>query len=98
MKRKFWLVHQSAFDSKLLSVPLALGYMKALALTDETIRSEADLRIFNYAGGAKLSNMVSDLLLDDVPDVMAFSVYGWNYLNFGPITANFKQLNPKGWC
>lgn len=91
------LVQQGVWDMPLESMPLAAGYMKAMALADEDIRRETDISIFNYRGAVTHAAMANELFAQRVPDVLAFSVLGWNYRAFGSIAATFKQLNPDGW-
>ncbi|MEU8775817.1 KedN5 family methylcobalamin-dependent radical SAM C-methyltransferase [Streptomyces sp. NPDC048606] len=79
------------------SMPLAMGYMKSTALADERIAREAEIKILNYRGGKTLSSMANEMFRDGVPDVLAFSVLGWNFRTFGSLAETFKQLNPDGW-
>lgn len=91
------LVHQGIWDMEKLSMPLALGYLKAYAQTDEHIREAVDFRIFNYRGADRPVHMVPDVLIADTPDILACSVFGWNFRNFGQLATTFRQLNPAGW-
>ncbi|XTZ19039.1 KedN5 family methylcobalamin-dependent radical SAM C-methyltransferase [Micromonospora echinospora] len=85
------------WDMALESMPLASGYLKATALADEGVRRSTDITICNYQGGVTHSTIANDLFTHRVPDVIAFSVQGWNYRTFGSLAATFKQLNPDGW-
>ncbi|MEO3977644.1 KedN5 family methylcobalamin-dependent radical SAM C-methyltransferase [Streptomyces sp. CAU 1734] len=96
-KALVYLVQQSVWDSPMESMPLAMGYMKSTALADPRIAREADIRILNYRGGKSLSSMANEMFRDSVPDVLAFSVLGWNFRTFGCLAETFKQLNPDGW-
>ncbi|HET8847086.1 MAG TPA: hypothetical protein VFN35_36830, partial [Ktedonobacteraceae bacterium] len=78
------------------SMPLAIGYLKATALKNEAIRENIQLDIFNFDGGDGQIAMANELFGQDIPDIMAFSVLGWNYRMFGALAETFKQLNPKG--
>jgi radical SAM superfamily enzyme YgiQ (UPF0313 family) len=91
------LVQQGVWDMPLESMPLASGYIKAMALSDDVIRSQANIAISNFRGGVTYADMANRLFERDVPDVLAFSVLGWNYRAFGSLAATFKQLNPDGW-
>ncbi|UVS78761.1 KedN5 family methylcobalamin-dependent radical SAM C-methyltransferase [Actinokineospora sp. UTMC 2448] len=91
------LVQQGIWNTPLESMPLAQGYMKAAALADERIRRSMDIQIHNYRGGLALSEMANRQFSGGVPDIMAFSVLGWNYRAFGALAETFKQLNPNGW-
>jgi radical SAM superfamily enzyme YgiQ (UPF0313 family) len=96
-KIKVWLVGKGVFDMAKLTMPLSLGYAKAVAMADDNLRDEVDIRIFNYRGGDKLHRMIQEVLVDDMPDILAFSVFGWNYNVFGRMTETFRQMNPDGW-
>src|SRR5262249_48606810 len=91
------LVQQGVWDMPLESMPLASGYMKAMALADDEIRASADIEIFNFRGGVTHATIANKLFTGRVPPVLAFSVLGWNYGAFGSLAATFKQLNPDGW-
>ncbi|WP_409464564.1 KedN5 family methylcobalamin-dependent radical SAM C-methyltransferase [Amycolatopsis sp. GA6-003] len=80
------------------SMPLASGYLKATALADERVAAAAEIEIRNFDGGATLFGMANELFADGAPDVLAFSVLGWNYREFGALAETFKQLNPDGWA
>jgi radical SAM superfamily enzyme YgiQ (UPF0313 family) len=81
------------------SMPLASGYFKAMADADPDLSHELDVRIINCNGGQSTLEMAKRLFLEDAgaPDVLAFSVFGWNYNAFGSLAAMFKQLRPDGW-
>jgi radical SAM superfamily enzyme YgiQ (UPF0313 family) len=79
------------------SMPLAAGYLKATALACEPIRDEMDVRIFNFGGGDTVTIMAEALFAGGVPDVLAFSVFGWSYHPFGAIAETYKQIRPDGW-
>ncbi len=78
-------------------MPLAAGYLKAAALADEVIRTEMDVRLFNFGGGDPLTVMAEKIFSQGAPDIMAFSVFGWNYREFGALAETFKQVRPDGW-
>ena len=91
------LVHQGIWDMEKLSMPLALGYLKAYAQKDEAIRNAVDFRIFNYRGADQPIHMVPEVLVEQTPDILACSVFGWNFRNFGQLATTFRQLKPGGW-
>jgi hypothetical protein len=91
------LVHQGIWDMEKLSMPLSLGYLKAYAQQDERVRNEVDFRIFNYRGADRPIRMVPEVLIQHTPDILACSVFGWNFRNFGQLATTFRQLNPAGW-
>lgn len=91
------LVQQAVWDMPMESMPLAAGYLKATALADERLDAAMDIGVVNFGGGVGLPAMADRLFGDGVPDVLAFSVLGWNYRAFGALAETFKQLNPDGW-
>jgi len=91
------LVQQGVWEMPTESMPLAVGYLKAAVQADERLRWRTDVRIANYRGGVGLGHITDDLFRHGVPDVLAFSVLGWNYRTFGAVAETFKQLNPRGW-
>ena len=99
MKKKIWLVDQGIWDlgNDLHSIPLALGYLKAMVEADEDLASELDVRIIKLKPADTPADMARRLLFDEVPDLMAFSVLGWNYYAFGAVAKTFRQRNPNGW-
>ncbi|AOS63837.1 KedN5 family methylcobalamin-dependent radical SAM C-methyltransferase [Actinoalloteichus hymeniacidonis] len=91
------IVQQGVWDLPLESMPLAAGYLKAAALSDDHVRAHADISIKNFRGGDRLVKMAQELFAEDPPDVLAFSVLGWNFREFGALAETFKQINPQGW-
>lgn len=79
------------------SMPLASGYLKAGILADAGLRDRVTVQIHNFRGGATNAAMADTIFSEGVPDLLAFSVLGWNYNAFGALAATFKQLNPDGW-
>jgi len=92
------LLQQGVWDLPLESMPLASGYIKAAALSDERIQRQADIKILNFRGGDTLMEMAQEVLAHEPPDVMGFSVLGWNFREFGALAETFKQVNPDGWA
>jgi len=96
-KRSVWIIQQGVWDMPKESMPLAAGYLKAAALADEEIQREMDIRIFNFGGGNSLTVMAEKIFSQGTPDILAFSVFGWNYREFGALAETFKQIRPDGW-
>ncbi|MDT5035895.1 MAG: radical C-methyltransferase [Micromonosporaceae bacterium] len=96
-KRTVWIVQQGVWDMPKESMPLAAGYLKATALASDPIRDDMDIRIFNFGGGDTVTVMAETMFAAGVPDVMAFSVFGWSYHPFGALAETFKQMRPDGW-
>ncbi|MBW8484302.1 KedN5 family methylcobalamin-dependent radical SAM C-methyltransferase [Actinomadura parmotrematis] len=91
------LVQQAAWDVPVDSMPLASGYLKAVLDSRDDLGTETNTEICNFRGGAKLTEMARELLGDGrAPDLVAFSVLGWNYRSFGCLAETYKQLNPRG--
>ena len=97
VKKKVWLVQKGVWDLPKESMPLASGYLKAIALADEVLRSEFDVRIFSFGGGASATSMVREIYFREVPDIVCFSIFGWNFQDFGALAETFRMLNPEGW-
>ena len=91
------LVQQGVWEMPLESMPLASGYLKASALADSRLANRVDVSIHNFKGGETLMGMAGKLFAAGAPDILAFSVLGWNVRSFGALAETFKQLNPDGW-
>jgi hypothetical protein len=91
------LVHQGIWDMEKLSMPLALGYLRAYAEQDPEVRQALEFRMFNYRGSDQPIQMVPEVLIEKPPDILACSVFGWNFRNFGQLATTFGQINPAGW-
>lgn len=92
-----YLVQQGIWNMPLESMPLASGYLKAAASSDPRLQGRVDIRIYNFRGGVTLMQMANDIFSDGVPDIIALSVLGWNFRQFGALAETFKQMNPDGW-
>ena len=97
MTTKVALVHQGIWDMEKLSMPLALGYLRAYAEQDPEVGAAADFKLFNYRGSDQPVHMVPEVLIDEPPDILGCSVFGWNFRNFGQLATTFRQVNPDGW-
>jgi len=96
-KRTIWLVQQGVWDMPKESLPLGIGYLKAAALADDGLRPDIDVRLFNFNGGDSVLTMAQRLFRQGAPDLIGFSVWGWNYRQFGELAETYKQLAPNGW-
>ncbi|MFH5232798.1 KedN5 family methylcobalamin-dependent radical SAM C-methyltransferase [Antrihabitans spumae] len=96
MKKRIVLVQQASWDNSMESIPLAIGYMKAVLENDADIADEIDVTLQNFQGGARLADMARAIFSENLPDVIGFSVLGWNIYQFGALAETFKQLNPDG--
>jgi aminoglycoside phosphotransferase (APT) family kinase protein/tRNA A37 methylthiotransferase MiaB len=98
--KRIGLVQQSVWRAKpggAMSMPLASGYLKAAAQTDAGVRAETDIWIYNFSGGDSTITVINALLDPTLPDLVGFSVLGWNYHLFGRVSDAYKQLRPGGW-
>lgn len=77
-------------------MPLAAGYMKAVVDADPETSAAWDVRILNVRGGNSGVELIRELLCGDLPDVVAFSVLGWNEPSFAALAHAYKQLRPDG--
>lgn len=91
------LVHQGVWEMSTLSMPLSLGYIKATAYADPGIRSAADIGICTFRGSATASEIIHALLSQDPPDILGFSVCGWNLYRFAAVAEAYRQVRPDGW-
>jgi len=96
-RRPVYLVQQGVWNMSLESMPLAAGYLKSVALADDDLRAAFDIEIVNYRGGLTRTEMANELYGRPLPDVLAFSVLGWNFQTFGALAETYKQLHPDGW-
>ncbi|MFF0456600.1 KedN5 family methylcobalamin-dependent radical SAM C-methyltransferase [Nocardia africana] len=90
------LVQAGAWQSAIESMPLGIGYLKAVLDTDSELSGEVEVTLRNFRGDARQSEMVRALFADGLPDILGFSVFGWNYHQFAALAETFKQLNPRG--
>jgi radical SAM C-methyltransferase len=90
------LVQQAAWDVPVDTMPLAAGYIKAVLDADADLAPAVNTEICSFRGGATLYQMARRLFADGPPDLLAFSVLGWNYRAFGCLAETYKQLRPDG--
>jgi radical SAM superfamily enzyme YgiQ (UPF0313 family) len=91
------LVDQGVWKMDTVSMPLSLGYIKATAYADPGIRSAADIKICSFRGSDTASEIIHSLLTQAPPDILAFSVFGWNLYRFAAVAEVYRQLKPDGW-
>lgn len=97
-KIKVCLAHLGLWEMEKLSMPLAHGYLKAMALADDDIRREVDIQIATFGGGHQLAHIIPEIVIKGAPDVLGLSVFGWNYNKCARIAETFRQANPRGLC
>src|SRR5215212_1702419 len=91
------LVDQGVWKMSTVSMPLSLGYIKAAAYADPAIRSATDIKICSFRGSATAPEITRALLSEDPPDILAFSVFGWNQYRFAAVAETYRQVKPDGW-
>lgn len=79
-------------------MPLAMGYLKAIADSVDVLRSEFDIVLHNFGGADRALDIIRRAILTEPrPDIIAFSVLGWNFSDFGRCAQAFRDVNPDGW-
>ncbi len=100
LRKKIWLAEQSVWKAsggRPHAMPLASGYLKAMVEKDPALRRQVDLRIFSFSGTDSALSVIRELLLAEMPDLVGFSVLGWNFDLFGRVSQTYRQLHPEGW-
>lgn len=95
-RKRVALVQQGVWAMPLESMPLAIGYLKAAIDADEELIQHYDTRIVNLRGGLSIGTTMAAVFGDEVPDVLAVSVFGWNMREALILAETFKQLNRGG--
>ncbi|MEU2853638.1 KedN5 family methylcobalamin-dependent radical SAM C-methyltransferase [Streptomyces syringium] len=90
------IIQQGVWHMSKESMPLAAGYLAAMLRSDPELSTRCQAEILNYSGATSPWEMATRLLRSEVPDVLCFSVLGWNVRQFGALAETFKQVNPKG--
>ena len=84
-----------AFKKRWGNVPLAAGYLKAMAYK-EGLLDEADIEILDEANTNLSSDSgLIDLIISKSPDVLGFSLYIWNSLRSMFIAEEVKKTLPN---
>ncbi len=99
-KTKAVLVEQSIWKTARgakPSFPLTGGYLKAIALADPDLARAVEVEIVSFAGHETAQEMTARLLAGGAPDLIGFSVLGWNIGRFGEVAAEFRRRQPQGW-
>src|SRR5690349_2245623 len=95
-RKRIALAQQGVWAMPLESMPLAIGYMKAAVDADDILRDEFETKIVNFRGTTTVGSAIAAIFGDVVPDVLAISVFGWNFREALVLSETFKQLNPTG--
>ncbi|MHA6799834.1 KedN5 family methylcobalamin-dependent radical SAM C-methyltransferase [Bounagaea algeriensis] len=89
------LVQQGVWHMSKESMPLAAGYLAASVTDDARLGKECQVSIENFPGNVTPIDMAIRLLHEGVPDVVGFSVLGWNVHQFSAVAEAVKQANPQ---
>jgi radical SAM superfamily enzyme YgiQ (UPF0313 family) len=95
-RKRVTLVQQGVWAMPLESMPLAMGYLKAAVDADDVLRGECETTIVNLRGATPIGAAMSAVFGEAVPDVLAISVFGWNFREALLLAETFKQVNPNG--
>src|SRR4051794_83692 len=99
-KLRAWLTQQAVWDIEVSgkqSMPIATAYLKAMADGDQALRAAVDNRIYNFGGADTPLSIAQAMLVDEIPDILSASIFGWNYNLFGRVADIYRQLKPDGW-
>jgi len=88
------IVQQGVWHMAKESMPLAAGYLASCILSDERLKSSCRVTIENFSGTVTPLEMAIQLLQNGAPDVVGFSVLGWNLRQFASVAETIKQVNP----
>ena len=100
--KTLFLVHQGVWkaiagDGRPPPMPLACGYLKAAVERDPELSRQVRVQIVSLSGGESEINVLRRLAWDQSPDMVGFSVLGWNYGLFGRVAEALKALRPDTW-
>src|SRR5688500_13107502 len=76
-------------------MPLAAGYLKACADLDPAL-SDHEVSILNFRGRVPVDRVARRVLTPALPDVLAFSVFGWNVPAFTAVVDAYKTVKRDG--
>jgi radical SAM superfamily enzyme YgiQ (UPF0313 family) len=97
-RKQVHLIQRGVWDMETASMPLAMAYLKAMADSVDVLRSEVDIVLYNFGGADGALDIIKRAILTEPrPDIVAFSVLGWNFDDFGRCAQAFRDVNPDGW-
>ncbi|EEE35173.1 radical SAM domain protein [Rhodobacteraceae bacterium KLH11] len=76
-------------------MPLAAGYVVSCINSDERLHGKCSAKVKNFQGKLSPLEMALDIISKGVPDVVGFSVLGWNYKQFINVARTLKQYNDR---
>lgn len=88
------LVQQGVWHMSKESMPLAAGYLAA-AVKAQPDLAGSTVSIHNFPGYRTPLEMAADLLAGPRPDVVGFSVLGWNFRAFGAVAEALHTFHPR---
>ncbi len=80
------------------TMPLALGYLKAMVMADRELAREVQIDIHSYNADHTPAQIATDVLFEGPVDILGFSVFGWNFRTACALSETFKRINPEGLC
>lgn len=89
------VVQQGVWHMAQESMPLAAGYLKAIVDADPDLSPRATVGIENFRGDTAPLVMAESILTTGTPDIVAFSVLGWNYRQFGSVAETLRAAYPE---
>ncbi|MFC4563609.1 KedN5 family methylcobalamin-dependent radical SAM C-methyltransferase [Nocardiopsis mangrovi] len=89
------LVQQGVWHMSKESMPLASGYLAAAIRANERLDRNFRVSIENFPGDVSPWEMSVRLLSGGTPDVVGFSVLGWNVRQFSAVAEAVKRANPR---
>lgn len=95
-KYKVCLIQQSVWKAKIQSVPLAMAYLKTYSQQNIFITEHFDIQIYNFISSHSNKYIIDLLFRDGTPDILCFSIQGWNINNFINICKYYKNVVPTG--
>lgn len=88
------IVQQGVWHMARESMPLAAGYLAGCIRADPVLATGCEVSIANFSGTVTPLEMAVRLLEDGVPDLVGFSVLGWNLRQFSAVAENLRQVDP----
>jgi radical SAM C-methyltransferase len=95
MSFRITLVQQGVWHMRRESMPLAIGYLASCVRHDPELGPQCDVTLKNYDGGKTAFDIAVELLCEPLPEIIGFSVLGWNIQQFASVAGVIKQTSPS---